>query len=360
MSDAPLLVVENLSKSFALGTRFFARRAATSLRAVDGVSFVVSRGETFGIVGESGSGKSTLARLILRLIEASDGVVRFHGEDLRRLDAESLRRRRRGIQMVFQDPFASLNPRLSIRRQLAEPIRLHGLATSDDAQAEVVQLLAKVGLRPEHAARYPHEFSGGQRQRIAIARALAARPDLIIADEAVSALDVSVRAQILNLLDDIKRDSAMAMIFISHDLGVVRHLADRVAVMYRGRIVELAPTAALFARPRHPYTRRLLEAMPIARPNVPRAAARTAAAPLLEASASGCAYAPRCPMVAPACLTAQPDLKTIEAGHASACLRAAEVEPPAVASTPVSEVGGAERIRRLQARFHAVSAGDAT
>jgi len=257
-----MLVVDGLSKTFPLGASLFGWRRGGVLRAVDDVGFMVARGETFGVVGESGSGKSTLARLILRLIEPSAGRIEFNGEDLRALDAEALRRRRRGMQMVFQDPFASLNPRLTVARQLAEPIRLHGLAEGAAVGARVARLLDEVGLRAEHAGRYPHEFSGGQRQRIAIARALAAEPDLIVADEAVSALDVSVRAQILNLLGDIKRRTRMAMIFISHDLGVVRHLADRVAVMHRGRIVELGTTAEIFASPRDDYTRRLLAAMP--------------------------------------------------------------------------------------------------
>jgi ABC-type glutathione transport system ATPase component len=268
---SPLLEVQGLTKSFAGRPGLFGwRRTGPAHLAVDDVGFTVLRGETFGIVGESGSGKSTTARLIMRLIEPTAGSVRFDGEELIRLDAEALRRRRRGIQMVFQDPFASLNPRLSVRRQLAEPIVIHGLARGAAIDARVDGLLARVGLRPEHAHRYPHEFSGGQRQRLAIARALAAEPQLIIADEAVSALDVSVRAQILNLLAELQESTGVAMIFISHDLAVVRHIAQRVAVIQAGRIVEEAPTERIFASPEHPYTRKLLASMP--RPPEPAAA----------------------------------------------------------------------------------------
>ena len=269
-----LLEVRGLTKSFATRTGLFGWRSGPAHLAVDGVGFTVERGRTFGIVGESGSGKSTTARLIMRLIEPTAGSVRFEGQELMRLDAEALRRRRRGIQMVFQDPFASLNPRLSVRRQLAEPIVIHGLAQGAAVDAKVDGLLTRVGLRPEHAHRYPHEFSGGQRQRIAIARALAAEPQLIIADEAVSALDVSVRAQILNLLAELQEATGVAMIFISHDLAVVRHIAQRVAVIQAGRIVEEAPTERIYVSPEHPYTCRLLGSMPRAPEPSPASAER--------------------------------------------------------------------------------------
>ena len=279
MSDpAPVLDVTNLTKVFRQRARLFGRDRWREVPAVNGVSFSVRRGETLGLVGESGSGKSTTARLLLRLIEPTTGTIRLNGQDLSALPPSELRLRRGGMQMVFQDPYASLNPRLSIGYQLAEPLLVHGLCSRREAHTRVATLLERVGLNPHHARSYPHQFSGGQRQRIAIARALAAEPELIVADEAVSALDVSVRAQILNLISDIRRESRLSLVFISHDLGVVWHVVDHVAVMYRGRIVEMGPVKTVFQAPRHPYTRELLDAMPLARaggaPPPPGAAAR--------------------------------------------------------------------------------------
>ena len=268
-----LLTVADLHKHYAVGGSILGTGTQT-VRALDGVSFGMTKGEVLGLVGESGSGKTTVGKTILRLLDPTSGEIRFADQDITRLSRKALRPFRRRMQLVFQDPFASLNPRLSVRRQLAEPIVIHGLAQGAAVDAKVDGLLTRVGLRPEHAHRYPHEFSGGQRQRIAIARALAAEPQLIIADEAVSALDVSVRAQILNLLAELQEATGVAMIFISHDLAVVRHIAQRVAVIQAGRIVEEAPTERIYVSPEHPYTCRLLGSMPRAPEPSPASAER--------------------------------------------------------------------------------------
>ena len=346
---SPSLKVEALSKSFGGRSGPFGFGRTRPVRAVDSVSFAVPRGETLGIVGESGSGKSTTARLLLRLIEPTAGVVRLNGEDLSGLASETLRLRRRGIQMVFQDPFASLNPRLSVGYQLAEPLRVHGLCGRAEANDRVAALLMRVGLSARQATAYPHQFSGGQRQRIAIARALAAEPDVIVADEPVSALDVSIRAQILNLIADIKEGSDLAIVFISHDLGVVRHVADRVAVMFLGRIVEIGPVADVFATPRHPYTLELLRAMPTqARRH--RRWTGAAAATLPADASQGCSFARRCPLVGARCRDERPPLAEVGGGRMAACFRTSEVPPFLLA--PQSRSAGAQvRLDRLQDRF---------
>ncbi len=249
-----ILRAENLAKHFAA--------PGGLVRAVDGVSFTLARGETLALVGESGCGKSTTARLVLRLIEPSAGQVAFDGEDITTLPPNRLKPFRRRAQIVFQDPYASLNPRLRVGDTIQEPMRVHGLGSAAEQRARVQELLALVGLAPFHAQRYPHEFSGGQRQRIGIARALAVQPDLVVCDEPVSALDVSIQAQVVNLLKDLQQRFGLSYLFIAHDLGVVKHMADRVAVMYLGKIVELAEKRTLFANPRHPYTRALLAAIP--------------------------------------------------------------------------------------------------
>jgi peptide/nickel transport system ATP-binding protein/oligopeptide transport system ATP-binding protein len=314
----PLLSVRAVSKRFPIRRGPFAR--PLWVRAVDGVSFDVAAGETLAIVGESGCGKSTLGRVILRLIEPSGGAVTFDGTDVFALGGGGLRRLRQRMQMIFQDPYASLNPRMTIGAILAEPLTLHALVPRREIRERVAALLALVGLPPAYAARYPHEFSGGQRQRIGIARALAVNPRLIVGDEPVSALDVSIQAQIINLLQDLQDRLGLTYIVIAHDLTVVKHMSDRVAVMYLGRIVETAATRDLFAAPRHPYTRALLSAIPLPDPS-PRQRPR-----LLEGDVPnpadpppGCHLQTRCPYVRDRCRSEVPALDDTGGGHAVAC-----------------------------------------
>ncbi len=304
--DEPLLRVRGLRKWFPLRRGVLGRPSAW-VRAVDGVSFDVGAGETFALVGESGCGKTTVGRALLRLVEPTAGEVRFGGRDVRALRRGELRRLRREMQLVFQDPYASLNPRLTVGAIVGEALAVHGIARGSELEDRVAALLERVGLAAGYRSRYPHEFSGGQRQRIGIARALALRPRFVVCDEAVSALDVSIQAQILNLLQDLQDEFALTYLFISHDLHVVRHLADRVAVMYLGRIVESAPAAELFADPKHPYTRALLAANP-----EPDPAARGEPAPLEGevpsplAPPPGCAFHPRCPRAFSPCASVEP------------------------------------------------------
>jgi oligopeptide transport system ATP-binding protein len=292
----PLLVVEDLRKSFGGGRTLLGPRRP-DVRAVDGISFTLARGETLGLVGETGSGKSTLGRLVLRLIEPSAGRILFEDADVTAASTAALRAMRPRMQMVFQDPYGSLDPRMTAGAIIGEPMMAHGMSRAETAR-RAAALLAQVGLSPAMAARYPHEFSGGQRQRIGIARAIALDPALVVLDEPVSALDVSVQAQILNLLAEIQARSGVAFLFIAHDLGVVRHVSDRVAVMYLGRVVELAPRDALYGAPRHPYTAALLSAVP--RPDPARERGRARIRPIGEigsaaALPSGCRFHPRCP-----------------------------------------------------------------
>lgn len=326
-----LLSARGLSRQFVVKRSLLGRPLA-HVNAVDGVDLDIAPSETLALVGESGCGKSTLGRLLLRLIEPTSGAVMLEGRDLLAMPEAELRATRRRAQLIFQDPFASLNPRMSVGATLAEPLILHKLVPAAGREARIADLLRQVGLRPEHANRYPHEFSGGQRQRIVIARALASEPDLIVCDEPVSALDVSIRAQILNLLRDLQQRLGLALIFISHDLAVVRHIADRIAVMYLGRIVETGPADRVFAEPRHPYTRALLSAIPVTVPN--RARARV----ILEGDVpspisppSGCHLHPRCPHSAPRCSSQVPELVAESGaslgGHAVACHRWREIGP---------------------------------
>jgi oligopeptide/dipeptide ABC transporter ATP-binding protein len=306
--SAPLLAVRNLFKHFPL-RRGLLRRTADTVRAVDGVSLDLGAGETLGIVGESGCGKTTLGRLVLRLLEPTAGTIRFAGEDLLALDGAALRRKRREMQVIFQDPFGSLNPRLRVGAIVGEGLEVHGLARGAILRARVEELLERVGLRRDAYDRYPHEFSGGQRQRIGIARALALEPRLIVADEPVSALDVSIQAQIINLLQDLQEEHGVAYLFIAHDLRVVEHISQRVAIMYLGRIVELADSQTLYANPRHPYTRVLLSAVPEIDPQVRRERIRLGGeVPSPINPPAGCRFHPRCAFAEPRCRTEDPQL----------------------------------------------------
>ncbi len=322
----PLIEVSHLQKFFG--------PMARPVRAVDDVSFVIHSGETLGLVGESGSGKSTIGRALLRLVDSTSGTVKYRGEDLGTASASRMRTLRSKLQMIFQDPYASLNPKMRVRDILAEALHTHALARGKQATAQrVAQLLQLVGLQPEHAARYPHEFSGGQRQRIGVARALSVQPEFIVADEPLSALDVSIQAQVVNLLCDLRDQLSLTMLFISHDLDVVEYLCDRVVVLYLGRVMEMAPTRELFARPLHPYTQALLAASP-----TPDPTSKTTHVPLKGDipspvdPPSGCVFRTRCPYAIEKCAQVVPPLEDFGTQFA-ACIRIREINP-ATGSSP--------------------------
>ncbi len=316
---APLVEVSDLRKHFPVSRGVFGT-ARTAIRAVDGVSFTIGRGETLGLVGESGCGKSTLGRVLLRLLEPTAGRVRYEGVDLGGLSAAELRRMRRHLQIIFQDPYASLNPRMRVGAIIAEGLEIHDLARGAEKRERVIEMLRLVGLRDEAYDRYPHEFSGGQRQRICIARALAVNPRFVVADEPVSALDVSVQAQVINLLQDLQERFDLTYLFISHDLHVVEHVSHTVAIMYLGRIVETAPRDVLFTSPRHPYTRALLSAVPSATPVGERQrVALPGDVPSPMHPPPGCAFHPRCPYAEDRCRVDEPRLLFGTGRHGVAC-----------------------------------------
>jgi peptide/nickel transport system ATP-binding protein len=325
-----LLDVKDLKKHFPI-KRGFLSRTVGHVKAVDGVSFAVREGETLGLVGESGSGKTTTGRMIVRAYDATDGEVWFADREMGRINiaalgSQQLKRLRRNVQMIFQDPYSSLNPRMTLLQTVGEPLMLHGVASGKALTDRVAELLEVVGLRPQYMNRYPHAFSGGQRQRIGIARALALNPQLVVCDEPVSALDVSVQAQILNLLQDLQKQFGLTYLFVAHDLSVVEHISDRVAVMYAGRLVESAATPELFANPRHPYTEALLSAVP--KPD-PRARTEPMMLPGEVADAanmpSGCPFHPRCRYKIERCVSEVPALREIEPDHVASCHRAEEL-----------------------------------
>jgi oligopeptide/dipeptide ABC transporter ATP-binding protein len=327
---APLLQVRDLRKHFAR-RRPLIGAAPEPIRAVDGVSFDIHAGQTLGLVGESGCGKTTTGRAILRLIEPTSGSVHFDGQDVLALGPADLRRLRRRMQIVFQDPFSSLNPRMTIGAIVREGLTIHKLAEGADADRRVRQLLEEVGLRPEYASRYPHEFSGGQRQRVGIARALSVEPSFIVCDEPVSALDVSVQAQVVNLLSDLQRDRGLAYLFVAHDLAVVEHVADRVAVMYLGHIVELADAADLYRQPLMPYTQALLSAIPVPEPSQHRERIILQGdVPSPAHPPHGCVFHPRCqhPAKDAACTHIVPPLEEKAPGHFAACIKVPSTLPP--------------------------------
>jgi oligopeptide transport system ATP-binding protein len=321
VTNAALIEAKELYKYFPIYAGLTSRHVA-DVRAVDGVSFTIQEGETLGLVGESGSGKTTIGRLLLRLLPVTKGEIDFEERNILTMKRGDIRRLRRSVQIIFQDPFASLNPRMSIGEIIAEPIRIHGLAKGKDVDDRVRELLGLVGLQPYHANRYPHEFSGGQRQRVGIARALAVQPRFIVCDEPVSALDVSIQAQVINLLEDLQEKFKLTYLFIAHDLSVVRHISTRVAVMYVGKIVELASRDDLYENPLHPYTQALLSAIPIPDPVVEKRRKRivlTGDIPSPVNPPPGCRFHTRCPLAFDRCKTEVPPLHEYAPGHFAAC-----------------------------------------
>ncbi|OQY27882.1 MAG: hypothetical protein B6244_09020 [Candidatus Cloacimonetes bacterium 4572_55] len=319
MSNNNLIRIKNLKKYFPIRKGFFSRIAGY-VKAVDDVSFNIRSGETLGLVGESGCGKTTTGRCLLRLIEPTSGFVEFSGKEVTMLKHSQMRPLRREMQIIFQDPYSSLNPRITIGSMLEEALKVHKLASGDGVKKRVAELLEIVGLSPVHARRYPHEFSGGQRQRVGIARALSVNPKFIVCDEPVSALDVSIQAQIINLLQDLQKEFRLTYLFIAHDLSVVKHISTRVAVMYLGKIVEITESQKLYADPRHPYTKALLSSIPVANPDLERTRIILRGdVPSPADPPSGCHFHPRCPFVKPECKEVPPELREVDPDHAVSC-----------------------------------------
>ena len=321
-SGEVLLRLRGVRKYFPITKGVILRKEVARVHAVDGVDLDLRRGETLGLVGETGCGKSTLARLIMGLHPVTEGTIEFEGQNITNLPRPAMRKYRREMQMVFQDPYGSLNPKRRVGSIIGDPFAIHGIAEGPDRKRRVQELMEVVGLNPEHYNRFPSEFSGGQRQRIGVARALALRPKLIVCDEPVSALDVSIQAQIINLLEDLQRELGLTYLFVAHDLSVVRHISDRVAVMYLGKIVELADRQAIYAAPRHPYTKALLSAVPIPDPVVEARREHVVLGgevPSPLHPPSGCAFHPRCPIAIEECHRIRPELRELEPGHRAAC-----------------------------------------
>lgn len=322
MNHNSLVRVENITKHFPISEGILFRRQTGAVRAVDGVTFDIKKGETLGVVGESGCGKTTLGRVIVQLFQPTSGHVYYHNTDLTALKGTSLRQARRNIQMVFQNPYASLNPRWKVKTIVSEPLRAFNIGNRADRQDQVRELLRLVGLNPHVVDHYPHEFSGGQRQRIGIARALASHPEFIILDEPISALDVSIQAQVVNLLEELQGTLGLTYLFIAHDLSMLRHISDRTAVMYLGKVVELAPRDQLYGQPLHPYTQALLSAVPIPNPRRERSRQRIileGAVPSPVNPPSGCRFRTRCPVVADICSTVEPEWRAVTDEHWVAC-----------------------------------------